>query len=221
MGFDLTFERDAAHPAGYYRWSVWGMAWAVDVMRRADLLSDDEPELPPDPLDGLEESEAFRLDSLRGLVLRIWEEARVHEIPLRAPSLRELFRTVAGLIADDFDGRILDRLGSHESAMDDLLAREAASPGKIPAHKFGSNESWLVTPAECVLIATGLRRALAAQGDALFPSEQPTSALAEAIGEHFGAEPPEAPEPEEARRWIDDWIAYNEIASEHGGYRVR
>jgi hypothetical protein len=46
---------------------------------------------------------------------------------------------------------------AYEALSRPLRARISPNPLKVPAYKFGSNDGWIVTPAECYLIAQRLR----------------------------------------------------------------
>jgi hypothetical protein len=47
-------------------------------------------------------------------------------------------------------------------AWDAVLATPSPVPNRVPAYKFQSNEGWIVTPAECLLLARWLRNLLRA-----------------------------------------------------------
>ena len=45
-------------------------------------------------------------------------------------------------------------------AQQSLLEVTSPHPGQIPAFKFGSNDGWVITADECVIISTALKRVL-------------------------------------------------------------
>lgn len=85
-------------------------------------------------------------------------------------------------------------------ACDAAVSGSSLVDGKVGAYKFQSNDGWLVTPEECVAIAAGLRR------------------HGEVIAREFFTDA--GISAEDGRRWVAGFARYNEIAAEHGGYRV-
>jgi hypothetical protein len=90
--------------------------------------------------------------------------------------------------------RYLSKRDAHRSIRSD-------DPARVPRIKFASNDYWTLAPDECRLIAAGLGHALVTDGAGLW--------------EHQA----DLKEPE-MTAWIQQWIRFNEIAAEHGGYRV-
>lgn len=88
-------------------------------------------------------------------------------------------------------------LRAHEEA----VSASSLQEGRVGAFKFQSNDGWLVTPEECREIARKLR----ASADVIASDYFPDAGVARADGE----------------RWVLGFARYNEIAAEHGGYRVR
>jgi hypothetical protein len=85
-------------------------------------------------------------------------------------------------------------------AHDEAVSRDSLRDGRVGAWKFASNDGWLVTPDECRAIAARLR------------------AHAEVIASDFF---PDAGIPyKDGLKWVLGFARYNEIAAEHGGYRV-
>ncbi|MEV7177433.1 hypothetical protein [Kitasatospora sp. NPDC093679] len=102
-----------------------------------------------------------------------------------------------GLTSADFvgaaDGRVSETMRTYEAACRAVAAWHAEPPTGIPDHKIGgTNDGWIVTPAE-------IRAALAAL------AAQPEEAKAGTFAEH--------------PRW-DEWIDYLTRAAAHGGFRV-
>lgn len=87
-------------------------------------------------------------------------------------------------------------LRAHEQA----VSGSSLLDGRIATYKFESNEGWLVTPAECLELAKKLR------------------AHAEVIARDFFTDA--GLTEDDGRRWVLGFARYNEIAAEHGGYRV-
>jgi hypothetical protein len=87
-------------------------------------------------------------------------------------------------------------IAAHEAAM----SASSIVGDRVGAFKFETNDGWLVTPEECRLLARKLR----ARCEALAREYFPAAGVQEAA----------------ARRWIVGFARYNEIAAEHGGYRV-
>jgi hypothetical protein len=77
---------------------------------------------------------------------------------------------------------------------------------RVPAFKFGLQMDWIVGEEEARVIARGLRRALA-ENPQLFEdavARLPAAGLSS----------------QEALDWIRRWARFNEVAAEHGGYRI-
>lgn len=102
-----------------------------------------------------------------------------------------------GLTSADFvdaaDGRVSEAMRTYEAACRAVAAWHAEPPTGIPDHKIGgTNDGWIVTPAE-------IRAALAAL------AAQPEEAKAGTFAEH--------------PRW-DEWVDHLTRAAAHGGFRV-
>lgn len=76
------------------------------------------------------------------------------------------------------------------------------TPG-IPAHKFSSNDGWLVLPAECEAAVRRWQQVCEAKGE-----EEALAAVAKGLGYTDGAD------------WWKSWIAFLDGASRHGGFEV-
>ncbi|WP_328902325.1 hypothetical protein OHR86_22560 [Streptomyces sp. NBC_00441] len=93
---------------------------------------------------------------------------------------------------DGDDNDLSDADRKYLAAQAAVLAHEPQPVTGIPAHKFGSNDGWLVTPAQC--------------------------AAALAMWEKAPAEHRKAVETE--REWWPSWIAFLAHSQERGGFRV-
>ncbi|MDC0720276.1 hypothetical protein [Nannocystis bainbridge] len=87
-------------------------------------------------------------------------------------------------------------LQAHEAAVESSSLKD----GRVGAFKFQSNDGWLVTPEECAVLARKLREHVEVIAQDYFPD----AGVAR----------------EDGRKWILGFARYNEIAAEHGGYRV-
>ena len=81
----------------------------------------------------------------------------------------------------------------------------AAPPGKALAYKFATSDGWLVTPAECRVVADGLEVALSGQRTKLVRGLKARgySRNRETIVD-----------------LLEPWAQYNRVAADYGGYRV-
>jgi hypothetical protein len=79
--------------------------------------------------------------------------------------------------------------------------RETIVDGRVASYKWESNDGWLVTPAECRIIAERVRKS------------------ADMIAREFFTDIDGMTE-EQGRAWVTGWIRFHELAAEHGGYRV-
>jgi len=84
----------------------------------------------------------------------------------------------------------------HEKACDVVRKAQCEDRGKVPGHKFCSNDGWIVTPRECLLIAAGVEKFLEENTD-------------------YGSE-----DDWDARAFYTKWAAYNRNAAKDGGYKV-
>jgi hypothetical protein len=196
MGYDLHmcrkprrippgFEPQYEGQPEYFRFNVFGMQSMRQIMQRAELLDDDVdvdwPEFPPA---GWDDERAWTL--VEAIEAERAEDTDHPDGALEIEPPPTLPERVA--------------VTNYLAARDVVRAVRSPDPALVPAVKFSSNDGWLVTPEECLLIAHGLRRALDESGPALWEGED--------ITDH------------EARRWIEQWIAYNLLAADNGGYRV-
>jgi len=184
MGYDLQMVRtppaadetelpNSSGIAGYYRFNVRGMSMTVGALEWAEAIHYRPAPWPDTELDGMDDDRLLEvIDALDG------EET---DPP---PTEAELKVVRAHLAA-------------HEAA----VSGSSLVDGRVGAFKFQSNDGWLVTPEECVVLARQLRE------------------HAELIARDFF--PDAGIEAEDGRRWILGFARYNEIAAEHGGYRVR
>ncbi|WAS99198.1 hypothetical protein [Nannocystis punicea] len=88
-------------------------------------------------------------------------------------------------------------LQAHEAA----VSASSLQNGRAGAFKFQSNDGWLVTPEECAALAGKLRQHADLIARDYFPDADVSR--------------------EDGHKWILGFARYNEIAAEHGGYRVR
>lgn len=86
-------------------------------------------------------------------------------------------------------------------AHEDAVSSSSLTDGRVGAFKFQTNDGWLVTPEECAVLARKLR----AHADLIARDYFPDADVSR----------------EDGLKWILGFARYNEIAAEHGGYRVR
>lgn len=186
MGYDLQMvqtpssadERELPNSSGvpgYYRFNSWGMRMTLGVLEWANATYWAKPPIRPGfpPAGFTEERIAGAICVLRG------------EEPSASPP------TEAELAA------AREYLRAHEEA----VSGSSLVDGRIGVYKFESNEGWLVTPAECLALASRLREHAEVIARDMFTDAGLTA--------------------EEGLRWVLGFARYNEIAAEHGGYRVR
>lgn len=180
-----AFEPQYEGQPEYFRFNIYGMQSMRQIMSRAELLDDDVdvdwPEFPPA---GWDEERAWML--VEAIDAERAEDSSDPDGALRVEPPPTLPERVA--------------VTSYLAARDAVRAVRSPNPARVPTAKFCSNDGWLVTPDECLVLARGLRRALDDVGPALWEVED--------LSDH------------EARRWIEQWIAYNALAAENGGYHV-
>lgn len=88
----------------------------------------------------------------------------------------------------------------YKAARDRVAATPSIVDDRIGGYKFASNDGWLITPDECRIVARRLRERV----DMIARDFFPDAGVSEADG----------------RRWLLGFARYNELAAEHGGYRV-
>ncbi len=111
---------------------------------------------------------------------------------------------------------------------EEIRATRSRKRGMVPAFKFRTNDGWLVVPEECSAIARALRsfapgidarkmselEVAYAQAQAKLLTKIPKSEVVVSGNAKLGLSP------EELRRWVLQWAAYNELAASHQGYRI-
>ena len=88
--------------------------------------------------------------------------------------------------------------------MESLLATPSSVGNAVPYWKFSDNSGWFVSPAECEIIAAGLERRLDNEPQTLRPKNWPEGRPLDGYV-----------------ALLREWVAFNRLASTHGGYRVR
>lgn len=195
---------------------VPGMAWLHEVMRRADALSDEQVDDPALP-EGWDEITLERVSAFVGGVRDLHLE--LSDAGFQVGEQQGLLDAVRGVVTDAPDDDLIAALATYEQQVAAIVERPGSTAGKVPAYKFESQDSWLVSPDESRALAAALQRALDRRGDALFPDEEPKNRITEQL-ERDDDEPMQLPAAEEAREWVAAWIAFNEEAAGKGGYRV-
>jgi hypothetical protein len=97
-------------------------------------------------------------------------------------------------------------LAAWEEHADAVRATRSKDPGAVPNFKFGLQMDWFVSEEEAHIIASGLRRTL---------TEEPATflrVLAQVTDAELSGD--------DALAWIASWAKFNEVAAEHGGYRI-
>lgn len=180
MGLDLTMLRTPDGlpnnvpeivrnlPLGYFRGAPFDAMSAADLLD-FDVGSRDLPAWPPQPL---KERRAYQL-------LELFEQLDPEEPPTLVAKVKPTYAELRIMQKYVFD---LQRMRSARSR----------KRGRVPAYKFLSNDGWIVTPIECLLIAFRLQVYLK------------TGARTEV----------------EDHTYIAAFVAYNELAAKWGGYEV-
>ena len=118
---------------------------------------------------------------------------------------------------------------TYKTALEQALARRASTQGKVPAYKLRTSDGWLVSPEECTLLAQSLTSFLPVLqqkqlDEILAPYEHERRQQIAYYKAKQGFVPLGMDGPpislEEAREWLAQFAAYNELAARHGGYRV-
>lgn len=94
----------------------------------------------------------------------------------------------------------LDAVRTYKIARDLIAAKPSIVDDQVGAYKFASNDGWLITPDECRILARRLRASVDMIAEQFFPDAGVSA--------------------EDGRRWLLGFARYNELAAEHGGYRV-
>jgi hypothetical protein len=120
-------------------------------------------------------------------------------------------------------------LADAKKATHDAQVTRSKHTGMVPAFKFATSDGFIVTGDEAGIIATKLR-AYAAKVDAaqlaklektFHDQQKPLVDAAKQRGETIPyADQPLGLTVDRFRTWVAGWVAYNEVASHHGGYRV-
>ena len=178
---------DSDYPA-LYQLTFDGMFEVAAGMAAAGLLDEKTkaPKLPNWPPRGLSEERADELWP------HIFDPHEQEDVPL------------ADVLRPDEKPVVADAIARYLVRFEAATGR-AAPPGKALAYKFTSSDGWLVTPAECRVIADGLEAAL---------SGQRTRLVRELKARGYS----------QNRKTIVDllepWAQYNRVAADYGGYRV-
>jgi len=80
----------------------------------------------------------------------------------------------------------------------EILGIKSSDKNKIPWFKFSSNDNWFISPEECMIIVNTLTH----------------------IVQTYEIDIEGDDSPEEIKAWILNWIGFNKIASDNGGYTV-
>lgn len=162
-----AFEAMRVAETDYFRLNIWAMGRWVNAMRTLDMVCQ------PSESRDWPEIESFGVT---------WEDVEAVDYPDDVkPRSPELHQAAQRYVA----------------ARDALLAAHGGECPGIPEHKFGSNDGWIVTPAECLAALRILRE---------HSAEVVLSALEDAgIGD--------------VGYW-DRWVQYLVGAVSHGGFEV-
>ncbi|MEZ4453483.1 MAG: hypothetical protein R3B09_28745 [Nannocystaceae bacterium] len=88
----------------------------------------------------------------------------------------------------------------YKAARDAVAEASSIIDGQVGAYKLVTNDAWLVTPEECRILAARLREHVELIARDFFPDAGVSV--------------------EDGRTWLLGFARYNELAAEHGGYRV-
>lgn len=123
MGYDMYFrgKHFADGDEVYFRLNAWGMARYAGYMADRGMIFE-AGEHPPFP-----KAEDFGLT---------WEQIEAYRYPEYAEGVA---------LTDDQR----ERAAKYQAENDAVLSWHGPEVPGIPAHKFGTNDGWIVTPAEC------------------------------------------------------------------------
>ena len=162
----------------YFRFNIWGMSMVRQIMYTSGMAFEDDPHPPfPRPEDC-------------GIT---WDMYHAVEYP------------------DDTnyeEARIAMTPGQHEQAKrmkaehDAVLMSHIQEVPGIPLHKFGSNDGWIIVPAECDAAVWLWKAYLTNTGE---------DAARNFVEESFGGRG--------YGRWLE-WVEFIRLASQHGGFEV-
>ena len=133
MGYDMYF-RGKSYGDGdefYFRLNIFGMSRYRSYMTERGMVFD-APEHPPFP-----EVEAYAVTH---------DDVERVECP-------EYFQDDAPPGAET-----TEKVRRYLAALDDVLAWHGPEIPGIPVHKFGSNDGWIVLPAECAAAVSAARQ---------------------------------------------------------------
>jgi len=173
-----ALAEEAKAERSYFRLNVWGMGLFRDLMFNLGMAFEDEPH-PEWP-----EVEDYGIT---------YDDVRAVRYPEDYPD------EVKALTTED-----REKVDAFLAAQREVLSwhGKTDTPG-IPLHKFGSNDGWLVVPAECEAAVKAWESYVADCGEA---------AAHAAISSRLGGRPVD--------RWLA-WIEYLRGAARHGGFEVR
>lgn len=121
MGYDMYFVNRLDGDEDYFRLNMWGMGLFTDFMTERSMVFDagKHPEWPDIDAYGVTWDDVERL-----------EYPEYHE-------------------GEPLSDETAEKARRYLAERDRLLAWHGPEVPGIPVHKFGSNDGWIVTPAEC------------------------------------------------------------------------
>jgi len=187
---DMTYDLMFATEKSYFRLNIRGMGAAVSVMAdlgvlRTDYRTPPWPKLGPWMREG--QPEPVDMDQ--------WYWAWLEEPQYRPEDYQEPPAEVEAAFKDFKAKLAAHRRWSPEPEFPD--------DARIPAHKFSSNDAWVVTEEECAYA----HRVLSA-------ARESGAAYVKALTRHGW-------KGDNGRRVIDNWIDFLHRASTRGGFEVR
>jgi len=207
MGLDLSMLRTPDEmtedvPAlvrespGYFRGAPF------DIMDAAGIFDDDVEYLkfPDWPPAGLKES---RAEQLLSLLEPPAEEDPVYSLLDLKPTYREL--------------RVMQKYVTEKARARTVRSKKQ---GRVPALKFDSNDGWIVTPEECLIIAYRLRSYLAEESPADRDDQNWRDVFLKAANGDPDAHDAFLKAEDEDSEWVDAFVVFNEVAAKYGGYEV-
>lgn len=205
---DRLFEAMSAAERGYFRLNNFGMMKYRRVMEELGVVRTDYESMPPWPT--FDKALPCWITSVES-VATTSEGGRVPEYTTRVMEPDEWFyewKEGPKFRPDDYvepGEEVVKLFEAHRAAIDAKLAwrPDPQDDFRIPAHKFGSNDGWLVTPEESFFAGSALKLLREAE-----PERYLTTLGAAGMKE------------EDALRYFDRWIDFLLLASERGGFEV-
>jgi hypothetical protein len=129
------------------------LAWIVEVLDRADVLSDEDP---PIDIPARDHEEAEALDVLG----RIADELALatDEVGLEIAPRREVLIKLLEIVDVEVAPKSVSAYAMFRDAQDEVADRRGSEEDRVPLYKL-TDPGWIVTPEEAALLFAAARRA--------------------------------------------------------------